>query len=83
LQFFTQIRGVDHRGVFINGVGEFFRRIGENQLGASEPDGAVESAAASYHDDFMFQSGGIGKLPDIFVIGAGHTSRRGCGHRAR
>ena len=24
LQFFTQIGGVDHRGVFVDGIGEFF-----------------------------------------------------------
>ena len=50
----------------------------ENQFGAGQPDGAIERATASDHDHFVLQAGGIGKLPDVFVVGAGHACG-GCG----
>ena len=78
LKFVAKIGGVDHGGAFVDGVGEFFGRVGENQLGAGQPDGAVKRAPAADHDHFMFQSRRVRKLPDGFVIGAGHASGR-CG----
>ena len=58
----------------------------EDQLGAREPDGTIERATASDHDHFVFQASGIGKLPDVFVVGAGHACggcRRHCARRSR
>ncbi len=59
------------------------RRFGENELGSGEADGVVESAAAADHDDFVLQAGGVGKLPNIFRIAAGHAGSSGGGHGAR
>ncbi len=83
LEFFPEIGGVDHGGVFADRVNEFFRGESENQLCASQADGAVECAPSSHHDHFMLQPGRIGKLPDVLVIGAGHARGRGGCHRAR
>ena len=51
----------------VDGIGDIVGLFDEDQLRAGEPDGAVESAAAADHDDFVFQSGGIGQLPDFLA----------------
>ena len=83
LKLVPEIGGVNHRSVFIDGIGEFFWGINENELGSGQADGAVEGAAAPSHNYFMFQASCVGKLPNIFVTGARHTSGS-CGrHGAR
>ena len=82
LQFVAQIGGVNHCGVFAEGIGQFLGRVHQNQFGPGQADGAVERATAADHHHFMFQPGGVRKLPDFLVIGARHASCGGCGHSA-
>ena len=61
-------------GVLVDGVGQFFWRIGEHEFRARQPDRTIKGAAAARHDDFIFEAGGIGQLPDVLVISARHAS---------
>ena len=80
LEFVPEIRGVDHRRVFVDCVGDLLRRIHQNQFCPGQPDGTVKGAAASDHDDFMLQAGRIRKLPDVLIVRAGHASGGSSGH---
>ena len=62
--------------------GEIVDAADDDQLRAGQPDGAVEGAASAQHHDFVLHAGGVGQLPDLVRIGAGHAARRRRGHRS-
>src|SRR5262249_40141112 len=79
-EFVAEVGGVDHRGLFVDGVGDFVGVFDEDEFGAGEADGVVKGAAAADHDDFVLHSGGVGELPDFLGIAASHAGRSGGGH---
>ena len=74
LQFIAEVRGVDHDCMFVDGIRKFFRRIGKHEFRPGEADRTIKRAAPARHDHFILEAGGIGKLPDVLVIGARHAS---------
>ena len=75
--------GVDHCCLRSNRRMQMVHSVGEHQFASGQADRAVESAAASQHNDFTFQAGGVGQLPYVFCIGAGDAGRGRYRHRAR
>src|SRR5947208_12890263 len=53
LEFFAEFGGVDHGGVFADRVNEFFRGESENQLCASQADGAVECRSEEHTSELQ------------------------------
>src|SRR6185503_6520915 len=82
LQLFTQVGGVNHGGIFVDRIREFFWRIDQHQFRASQSNRTVKGASPSHHNYFVFQAGSVGELPDVLVICPSHTTSCGSGHGA-
>ena len=82
-EFIAEIGCVNHRGLVVDGVRDFLGRFDEDQICTGQPDGTVERAAATGHDDLMSHTGRIRQLPNFCRVGARHARRRRCCHRSR
>ena len=61
--------------------GEIVDTADDHELRAGQPDRTVKGAASAEHDHFVLHAGGVGQLPHLVRIGAGHAARCRRGHR--
>ena len=66
-EFFTQVGGVDHGCVFIDGAGDFVREVRENKFGSGKSNGAVSTRGLP-PSRLHVSTRWCRKLPDQFVI---------------